>query len=94
MKTTPGPWEVREVDGLFAIAHKDGWVLESDNVNQDRVDARLISAAPELLDACKLAFHACQDNLRMYAYKNEQLLVEAFDACRKAIEKAGRHEIT
>lgn len=47
---TPGPWEVREVDGLFAIAHPTGWVLESNDVEQDRADARLIAAAPEMFE--------------------------------------------
>ena len=50
---TPGPWEVREADGLFAIAHPRGWVLESNNEQQDRADARLIAAAPDLLEAAK-----------------------------------------
>lgn len=48
---TPGPWEAREVDGLFAIAHPRGWVLESNNEQQDRADAWLIAAAPDLLEA-------------------------------------------
>lgn len=47
---TPGPWEVREVDGLFAVAHRYGWVLESNDVEQDRADARLIAAAPEMFE--------------------------------------------
>jgi hypothetical protein len=47
---TPGPWEVREVDGLFAVCHREGWVLESDDVEQDRADARLIAAAPEMFE--------------------------------------------
>ena len=46
---TPGPWEVRELDGLFAIAHKGGWVMESGDEQQDRTDAKLIAAAPEML---------------------------------------------
>lgn len=49
---TPGPWEVREHQGLFAIAHPSGWVLESGDVRQDRADAKLIAAAPDLLQAC------------------------------------------
>ena len=48
---TPGPWEVREVDGLFAIAHPTGWVLESNDEQQNRADAKLIAAAPMLLKA-------------------------------------------
>lgn len=50
-KHTPGPWEVREADGLFAIAHKEGWVLEPNDERQDRADAKLIAAAPEMLEA-------------------------------------------
>ena len=50
---TPGPWEVREVDGLFAIAHPNGWVLESSNEQQNRVDANLIAVAPNLLAALR-----------------------------------------
>jgi hypothetical protein len=50
---TPGPWEVREVDGLFAIAHRDGWVLDSNDEQQDRADAKLIAAAPDMFDVIK-----------------------------------------
>ena len=48
MEHTPGPWEVREVDGLFAIAHPTGWVLESNDEQQDRADAKLIAVSPEM----------------------------------------------
>ena len=48
MEHTPGPWEVREVEGLFAIAHRDGWVLESNDEHQDRADAKLIAVSPEM----------------------------------------------
>jgi len=53
-KHTPGPWEVREANGLFAIAHPDGWVLESNDEDQDRIDARLIAAAPDMLASLEL----------------------------------------
>lgn len=76
---TPGPWELREVEGLFAIAHPRGWVLESNNEQQDRADARLIAAAPDLLAAC-LAFieadNQCGANL-------------AFVMAQEAVKKAG-----
>jgi hypothetical protein len=62
---TPGPWEVRDHEGLFAIAHPTGWVMESSDEQQNRTDARLIAAAPDLLEACKAALaaisSACQD---------------------------------
>lgn len=48
-KHTPEPWEVREVDGLVAICHKTGWVLENDNDEQNKTDARRIVAC---VNAC------------------------------------------
>lgn len=42
----------------------------------------------ELLAACKLSLDACQKNLAMAEYKDEPVLLEAFRACRVAIEKA------
>lgn len=42
----------------------------------------------ELLAACKLSLDACQKNLAMAEYKDEPSLLEAFRACRVAIEKA------
>jgi hypothetical protein len=58
---TPGPWEVREVDGLFAIACRDGWVLESNDEQQDRADAKLIAAAPELYAALEMVLNQSWD---------------------------------
>ena len=59
---TPGPWEVREHEGLFAFAWERGFVIESDSVEQDRADARLIAAAPELLAALKAVYATLYDN--------------------------------
>jgi len=78
---TPGPWEVREHEGLFAIAHPTGWVLESNEEQQDRADARLIAAAPDLLAAlndllCELPRHS------------GGLQAKRIVAARDAIEKA------
>jgi hypothetical protein len=41
-----------------------------------------------LLEACKLSLDACQKNLTMAEYKDEPALLNAFRACRLAIEKA------
>lgn len=54
-------------------------------------NARLIAAAPDLLEACRLAKDACRDNLKMYCYKNEHALMAAFKACEAAIAKAEGH---
>jgi hypothetical protein len=43
-KATPGPWECREVEGLAAIAHPKGFILESDD-EQEVADKRYIAAA-------------------------------------------------
>ena len=70
---TAGPWELRGVDGLFAIAHSGGWVMESDNEQQDRADGTLMAASPDLLAACEAAMRiailwcpeSCSDPLHM-----------------------------
>jgi hypothetical protein len=64
---TPGPWEVREHDGLFAITHPSGWVLESDDVRQNRSDARLIADAPKMLALIR-DLHDFAEPMRHYEY--------------------------
>ena len=52
MKHTPGPWEVRQHDGVTFFAHPKGFLFdESDNPEQDLIDGKLAAAAPELLEA-------------------------------------------
>ena len=53
-KHTPGPWQVRHADGLFAIASEDGWIGTTDgdrDENAERANAHLIAAAPEMYQA-------------------------------------------
>jgi hypothetical protein len=60
MKHTPGPWEIegegQDVVGILAMGHNhfiaklSGWATEIQDAN-----ARLIAAAPDLLEACKVA---------------------------------------
>ena len=78
---TPGPWEVREHEGLFAIAHPTGWVLESNDEQQDRTDARLIAAAPDLLAALN-------DLLYELPRHSGGLQAKRIVAARDAIQKA------
>ena len=68
VKHTPGPWEsmVSSHDrnqkplsyGIHAIGKSSRWIaqieFESGVDNEDDANARLIAAAPELLEACKL----------------------------------------
>lgn len=44
LAATPGPWDYREVEGLSAIAHPLGWVLESGD-EQECADKRFIAAS-------------------------------------------------
>lgn len=50
MEHTKEPWEVREVDGLVAIANSDGFILEHDDDRQNIIDARRIVAC---VNACR-----------------------------------------
>ena len=61
---TPGPWEAREHDGLGAIAHPHGWVLEGeDDGARDAADRALIvalrNALPRIIADRELA-EACE----------------------------------
>ena len=74
---TPGPWESREVDGLFAIAHRDGWVLESNDIDRDRADAKLIAESPEMYQIVQ-RLATCdwmsEKELSMWARKSREIM--------------------
>ena len=74
MSYTKGPWDAYHIDdrGLWCI------VLESSGVviAPSRDNARLISAAPDLLDACKVALYG------------GGTIAEAAEIVRSAIAKA------
>lgn len=70
MKHTPGPWIVSGVDGYWAIWNQNTHIAtinvdhEPATVVDDDANAKLISAAPELLEACQHGIDEC-----MRAYK-------------------------
>lgn len=49
-EATAGPWEVREHDGLSAVAHPTGWAMEDDDTRAAdlRLSAFLRNRSPEL----------------------------------------------
>ncbi len=63
MKSTPGPWEAQQVVTQSYVSPEHGWGVVAVNPMRGRIDsaiacmreadARLIAAAPELLDALK-----------------------------------------
>jgi hypothetical protein len=67
---TKGPWVISDADfnnvpknpnAEFAINSEDGWhVAEILDVTNPEADARLIAAAPELLEACKEFVRKCE----------------------------------
>lgn len=57
-KHTPGPWSIAEGDGCFIVETDDStvrFVVIGLNMEGDRSNAQLIAAAPDLLEALKLA---------------------------------------
>ena len=96
MSHTPGPWHVDEhakheittEKGPFWVAHVNYHLEMNGELAKKEVEAnaRLISAAPDLLAVCQAARQA----LRSYQYGNgsPDLAVEIADACEAAIAKA------
>ena len=74
---TPGPWRVRAYDvrtgRLFDIrAGADVVAYQSDR----EADARLIAAAPDLLEACKLAVEALKAPADHMAVQTARRIIE------------------
>ena len=101
---TPGPWHVEpEKDGTCVMAGDyyitdtiDAAGGDSDDTTQ-HANARLIAAAPDLLDACLtlLAWDEAENNAEAFdkdqgkAWRERQALCAAsFDKARAAIQKA------
>lgn len=83
---TPGPWtyEAAPYHAFFRVWTRDVHFQArkerrgiADVFNEE--DARLIAAAPELLDACK---RIVRD------YENEDITIGAIEDCQSAIRKA------
>ena len=78
-KHTPGPWATRESATHVTVTNACGDAVfhEDKRIPGVMADARLIAAAPELLDACKAALSDDQPYI---------------DKCRAAIAKATGQE--
>ena len=86
---TPGPWQVRHAEGLFAIASEGGWVatMDGEDENVDRANARLIAAAPDLYDALKAAESALAV-AASYRDDHKALMQVTLDNARDVLAKA------
>ena len=59
-KHTPGPWEAEKTSGAYVVCEvTEGWSVVPMNADPNKYspedDARLIAAAPDLLEALELA---------------------------------------
>lgn len=96
-KHTPGPWRfVRGYDNSNAVITGEGYGLECvalvKSTSCPQSDARLIAAAPELLEALK----HCYDLLGRYEINRvdgDQIADEAMSIVRSAITKATGEEM-
>lgn len=92
---TPGPWKVKRrfdvyqdtqkpgVGGTFVASTKGNWPLpESVNIACE-ADARLIAAAPDLLEACRMLVES-NDNGKL----DDHMLWDAIELAQEAIAKA------
>jgi len=89
MKYTPGPWkaDICEVLGLHhAICECDG----SGYHEEDKANARLIAAAPDMLEAAKLALTELDRIGSDIGFEPEryQERIHALDALSRAVRKA------
>ena len=94
-KGTPGPWEIADID--------DGWkdcvsacsangnviaVAETDNKETAEADARLITAAPELLEVSQeMASELKRISGLLKGLKNSSLIDKAEAVIKKALEE-------
>lgn len=86
MQHTPGPWHITD----DYITGPDDLVIVdfefNGNSTWNEANARLVAAAPELLEACRMAFE--QKNASAHGQRTPHNDIELFNALRSAIAKA------
>ena len=97
---TPGPWRYRDWNGdptVVAVVGDGLWVVTTPNPNLvPAANARLIAAAPDLLEACEkmLEWDDAENSAKPYAddngaafHRRMELCDESFVLARAAIAK-------
>jgi len=82
---TPGPWKLRDNAALIRVVAGPLYTTVADGISGE-ADARLIEAAPELLEACKLFIS--YDDASADDVSSMLLYDEARSAIRAAYAKA------
>jgi hypothetical protein len=80
-------------EDLIYVARCDGSQMMFHREIDALANARLIAAAPDMLKALEVCKEALRDNLAKYAYKNEQIMLEAYGRADTAITKAVGEQI-
>lgn len=88
-KGTPGPWEANESGGYVMVSGADGTGLFYESASHPGViaDARLIAAAPELLEALRKVDEQLGD-VECESSIDAQIVERCQDTIRTAIAKA------
>jgi hypothetical protein len=94
MSYTPGPWFVPERTGTQYVEARigGGWLQEvaacgpTEKPEEQRANARLIAAAPQLLQALESIFYCCDEDhaARDYASRQAEIRGIAIAALRAA----------
>jgi hypothetical protein len=94
MSYTPGPWFVPERTGTPYVEARigGGWLQEvaacgpTEKPEEQRANARLIAAAPQLLQALESIFYCCDEDhaARDYASRQAEIRGIAIAALRAA----------
>lgn len=91
-KHTPGPWVwTPESESIHGYSPEGEALVVVYELNTNEADARLIAAAPELLEAAKmvLAWHDAEtDPSGTTFWERVEMCRESEDALRTAVEKA------
>jgi hypothetical protein len=98
---TPGPWKVHKSDhantGLLIEQHGGNVVAECDPVDNMVANARLIAAAPELVEAVAFATEEIDDILHDPTTTLDGIifdqLAEMLPVLRRALKKAGKEVV-
>ena len=92
-KHTPGPWEVNYTKATTQIKPNDGHGIvatipvrysKTDNLAENAANARLIAAAPELLEALKLVRHRLWTRRTKFTDNDHAAMNAASSAIAKA----------
>jgi hypothetical protein len=83
---TPGPWVIRESSTHVTVCGADGEAIFHDDKKCPRVmdDARLIAAAPELLEALRTCLDAWEKEHAGHGFEGWPEVCEARAAIAKA----------